>query len=62
MLNAGNDKALRVILHSNGAEALLRMQEWAKSAEQAQSALRLDPGHEKSARRLKLAREHLLGE
>ena len=49
-----------MILHSNGAEALLRMQEWAKSAEQEQSALRLDPEHDKSARRLKLAREKMV--
>ena len=57
-MNAGDessDKALRVTLHSNTAEALLRMQQWARSAEQARIALRLDPGHEKSARRLKAA-------
>ena len=51
--------ALNVILHSNVAEACLRLKRWQAAAEHAEQALQLDPAHAKSIRRLSTARERL---
>ena len=51
------DVALKVILHSNVAEACLRMEKWDSAVDHAEHALQLDPTHAKSMRRLGTARE-----
>ena len=51
--------SLIVILHSNIAECSLRMANFKSAVHHAQRALLLDPTHEKSVRRLALAREQL---
>jgi tetratricopeptide (TPR) repeat protein len=51
--------ALAVVLHSNIAECSLRMANFKSAAHHAQQALSLDPAHEKSVRRLALAKEQL---
>ena len=50
---------LAVILHSNVSECGLRMANFKNAAHHAEQALSLDPTHEKSIRRLKLAKEQL---
>ena len=49
------DMGIRLTLHSNRAEALLRLQRWAAAKGDAQEALRLDSSHEKSQLRLSKA-------
>ena len=51
--------AMIVVLHSNIAECSLRMANFKSAAHHAQQALSLDPAHEKSVRRLALAKEQL---
>lgn len=52
-----DDLALRLTLHSNLAEACLRTRKWKTAVHHAQEALKLDPAHEKSMRRLAAARD-----
>jgi tetratricopeptide (TPR) repeat protein len=51
------DLSLKVILHSNLAEACLRMCKWSSAADHAQEALKLNPTHDKSMRRLATAKQ-----
>lgn len=46
------ENGLKVILHSNIAEACLRMEQWVSARAHAEQALKLDPRHFKSMRRL----------
>ena len=46
------DTALKVVLHSNLAEACLRVSQFSAAAHHAAEALKLDPAHDKSTRRL----------
>ena len=56
---AGGNTELAVILHSNVSECSLRMANFKNAAHHAEQALELDRAHEKSIRRLKLAKEQL---
>ena len=51
------DLALKVVLHSNVAEACLRVGQFSAAAHHAAEALKLDPAHDKSMRRLARALE-----
>ena len=51
------DTELLVTLHSNRSECLLKLEAWAEAADEAEAALELDSGHDKSQRRLQRAEE-----